>query len=355
MSKQKESRKRTRASLESLKITIQNDVVQQDKVRTVQLEPICKKTLLSDLLHEFIVECSTIIGIHRVADYNARIIDNVVFIYLTNAREYQLLIDKRQMMLEGRVINITDPELISGRARYLVPFAVGAEYDIRHSPMPMALFGFRQLAATSTFYVIAVLRVLEQEYNTTGLRLAYCERTRLTRNFGFATFISRMVALQLHERQFYVLTDRIEAKLPDSTPVLIHKSKGYLIRQNRCDLTDEVREANWLHANLADPTLPLHPIQQLTPFEAPESSNATQNRAHSPIRPPQATYSNLASRPMELSSTIRRVPIQRSGDNQGESTVIRHNTPPASPELSIGDDYDIDDDGDLQVYKKQRK
>ena len=354
MSKQKESRKRTRASLESLKITIQNDVVEQDKVRTVQLEPICKKTLLSDLLHEFIVECSTIIGIHRVADYNARIIDNVVFIYLTSAREYQFLIDKRQMMLEGRVVNITDPELISGRARYLVPFAVGAEYDIRNSPMPMALFGFRQLATTSTFYVIAVLRVLEQEYNTTGLRLAYCERTRLTRNFGFATFISRMVALQLHERQFYVLTDRIEAKLPDSTPVLIHKSKGYLIRQNRCDLTDEVREANWLHANLADPSLPLHPVEQVAQPEASGSGNATQSRARSPIRAPQATNSNLASRPMGISSIIRKVPAQRS-NNQGESTVIRHNTPPASPELSIGDDYDFDEEGDLQVSKKQRK
>jgi hypothetical protein len=353
MSSQKESRKRTRAQLESLKITIQNKVVEQDKMRVVQIEPVSNKTLLSEFLHEFIIDCSTIIGVHRVADYNARITDSVVFIYITSYREYKQLIDQRTMILEGRVVNITDPELISGSARYLVPFAVGAEVDIHSSPMPMALFGFRQLFATSTFYVIAVLRVLEQEHLTTGFRLAYCERARMTRNFGFATFISRMVALQLNEKQFYVLTDRIEAKLPNSTPVLIHVSKEYLIRQNRCDLTDEVREANWLHANLADPTLPIHPIEQNVQPETSGIVNASHSRAHSPIRAPQASSSNPSSRPMELSSNIRRNPVQRNPNEV--DNVIRHNTPPASPDISIGDDYDIDEEGDLQIAKKQRK
>ena len=137
MTDKKDSRKRTRADLESLKVTIQNDSTERDEVRVIQIEPVPIKILLSDFLHHFIVDYSTIIGIHRVADYTARIMDNVVFIYLTSAREYRQLLALNQMMLEGRQVNITDPELISGCARYLVPFAVGAEYDIRKSPMPI--------------------------------------------------------------------------------------------------------------------------------------------------------------------------------------------------------------------------
>lgn len=354
MTDKKESRKRTRASLESLKVTIQNNNTEPDRVRIIQIEPVSKKILLSDLLHHFIVDYSTIIGIHRVADYTARILDNVVFIYLTSAREFRQLLASSQMMLEGRQVNITDPDLISGCARYLVPFAVGAEYDIRNSPTPMSLFGFRQLGTVSTFYVIAVLRALEPQYTTTGFRLAYCDKMRMTRNFGFATFISRYVALQLNEQQFYVMSDRIEVKLPNATPVLIHRSKSHLIHRNRCDLTDEIREANWLHANLADPTLPFHPIVQ----EAqPESSG---NGNHSPIQASSATRDNPLDRPIEYSSGILKTSGQSDSNStsrrlEGYAVVIRHNTPPASPELSLGEDYELDEEGELHRHKKQRK
>ena len=365
-----ESRKRIRAPTNPTRDEtneLSKEVYEPNKVRVIQLDPILNNMLLSRLLYEFIVEFNTIVGVHRVADYDAKITDNMVFIYLTNHKEFLELLKRRMILIEGRVVNIKDPEMIPGRARYIVPFAIGSDYDIRSTPMPMALFGFRQLPASTTFYVIAVLTALEQRYNTTGFRLAYCDKKKTTRNFGFATFISRAVALQLYEQRFYVLNDVIEAKLPDSVPVLIHKSKANLIENNRCELTEEVREANWLHANLADITKPMRPVAATDQYELPEIQLNEQqqnlpSRDHSPIRAPEATNSHEDS-----SSKIQEPQPSTSKDsshhnmkitfkyNERDGQVIRHITPPASPTLSIGEDYGFDEEGELQIPSKKRK
>lgn len=358
MTDKKESRKRNRASLEPLKVTIQNDTAERDYVRVIQVEPVSNDTLLSVFVHHFIYDYSSIIGVHRVADYVARITDNVVFIYLTSAKEYRQLLAVRHMMVEGRHVNITDPDLLIGCARYVIPFAVGTEADIQKSPMPMSLFGFRTLPTVTTFYVIAVLQELEQQYTTTGFKLAYCERMKTTRNFGFATFISREMALELNGKQFYVMTDRIEAKLPNATPVLIHKSKSYLLHNGRCDLSDAIREANWLHANILDPTKPMHPTTQ-EPVAGPSGIANSVNRSAG--RPLEASGSNLPiNRNGRLPSVIVRVPMQHESNSNTtnrdmNSRVVRYNTPPASPELSLGEDYDLDEEGELHTAKKQRK
>ena len=348
MSDEKVSRKRSRASLEPLRITIKNDLAERDYVRIIQIEPVSNELLLSEFLQHFINDYNTIIGVHRVADYTARIIGNVIFMYLTSAREYRKLLSTRRMMIDGRTVNIKDPDLISGCARYIIPFAVETESNISNAPIPMSLFGFRTLPTITTFYVIEVLRELELQHTTTGFRLAYCERLQTTRNFGFATFISRQVALQLNERQFYVLTDRIQAKLPNATPVLIHKSKSYLLRNGRCDLSDAIREANWLHVNLADPTVPLHSIiQELEPGPSGIANKNNKNNNCSPIRPPEVSDNNSSVRDIELLSGIERNSLQHDSNNKSKFNE--------SDELSLGEDYDMDEEGELHTEKKQRK
>jgi hypothetical protein len=277
--------------------------------------------LLSRLVHEFMVEVTSIIGVHRVADYVAFLKDSVVFLYLTNPMEYKKLLERKTIMLDGNVITMSDPKLIAGRATYTVPFGPASDYDMRMTPPSMGLFGCRQLPVTTTFYVVAVLRQLEHQYPVTGFKLAFCERRQLTRNFGFATFLTRKGAFSLYGKRLNIMGDDIEINLPDAMPLLISKEYEELIFNNCCKLTEEIRKLNWLNVNFTDQSLPMRPLRKGETFNPPP-------KAQPPVK-----------------ETVHPVETRPETSNQ----VIRHNSPPASPELSIGNDYEIDEDGVLAI------
>jgi hypothetical protein len=302
---------------------------QSDKIKTktrnstqvVKLEGVSNKMLLSRLVHEFMVEFTSIIGVHRVADYVAGIKDNVVFLYLTNPKEYKELLERRKIMIDGNVITMTNPQFIAGRANYTIPFGPASDYDMRMTPPSMGLFGCRQLPVTTTFYVVAVLRQLEHQYPVTGFKLAFCERRQLTRNFGFATFLTRKGAFSLYGKRLNIMGDDIEIKLPDAMPLLISKEYEELIINNRCEFSEEIRKMNWLNVNFTDTSLPMRPLSKGEIFSPPP---ITQPPVKEPVHP-------IETRP------------------ETSNEVIRHNSPPASPEMSIGNDYEIDEDGVLVI------
>jgi hypothetical protein len=285
--------------------------------------------LLSKLVHEFMVEFSSIIGIHRVADYVAQIKDNVVFLYLTNETEVKDLLDRGVIIIEGCMISITDPKLTYGHAKFLLPYETASKHYMRMLPSPMGLFGLRQLPVTTTFYVVAALSQLEHKYAVTGFKLAYCERRKLTRNFGFATFLNKKSAFELYGKIINIMGDKVEAKLPDGVPILLSEDRKNLMISNRCNLSDEIRYSNWLNVNFKDQSFPMRPL----PAEStPPSSNQ-----------PQAVTTQETT--VEVTIPNHTQPTKSTTvDN-----VIRRNTPPASPTLSIGDDYDMDEDGVIAI------
>jgi hypothetical protein len=299
---------------------IKNPDRNNEKVRIVKLSNVSNTIVLSRLIHEFIVEFSSIIGCHRVADYDAQVSDGVVFLYLTSEKEFKEVLSHDFFIIDGCIIEVSDPKLIYGQAKYTVPYETASAYDMRMSPHPIGLFGFRQLPVTTTFYVIAVLRELEQEGTVTGFKLAYCENRKMTRNFGFITFMTRINAFKVFGKSFNILGDIVEAKLPSGMPFLVSQDREHLIKKHKCEFSEEIREANWLNVNYLNPALPIRPLPYGEVFQPPA--------AVKPVEQPQAK-----PRCME-----KDVP-----------PVVRHDTPPASPTLSIGDDYELDEDGILAV------
>ena len=304
-----------------LVISVKNPARGNKCIRVLKLEGVSNNISLSHLVHEFIVEVSSIIGCHRVADYEAELLDGIVFLYLTNEAEFNDLLSRDYIVLEGCIIGITDPKLIYGNAKYTIPFGTASRHDMRMSPHPMGMFGMRQLTTTTTFYIVAVLRELEQEGTVTGFKLAYCDHRQLTRNFGFATFINRINAFKVNGKKFNIMGDLVEAKLPSGMPFLISEDHKHLAENHRCDFSEEIRGANWLNVNLLDSSLPMRPLAAGEIFNPPSSTIE-------PIQTPQ-------SKPRSMQTDT--------------SKVVRHETPPASPTLSIGDDYEIDEDGILAV------
>ena len=307
----------------NLVVSVKNPPKEPKSIKVLKLEGVSNNITLSHLIHEFIVEVSTIVGCHRVADYEAQICDGTVFLYLTSEKEYNALLNQEYYIIEGCIINITDPKLIYGHAKYTTPYGTASQYDMRMSPHPMGLFGFRQLPITTTFYVIAVLRELEQEGSITGFRLAFCETRKVSRNFGFVTFLSRINAFKILNKQFNIMGDLVEVKVPTGMPFLISEDRQHLLSNNRCEFSEEIRQSNWLNVNFLNPALPMRPLAFGQSFQPPASVQSVET-----VQPPEA-------KPRCMPSNIPK--------------VIKHDTPPASPTLTIGDDYEIDENGVLAV------
>lgn len=303
-----------------LVVSIKNQPIGPQSIRILKLEGVSNNIALSRLVHELIVEVSTIIGCHRVADYEAQICDSIVFLYLTSEKEFNALLSLDYLLIEGCIINISDPKLIYGHAKYIIPYGTASSYDMRMSPHPMGLFGFRQLPTTTTFYVIAVLRELEQEGNITGFRLAFCERRKVTRNFGFVTFLNRQNAFKILNKKLNIMGDEIEVKLPTGMPFLIEEDRKHLLANNRCEFSEDIRTSNWLNVNFLNRALPMRPLPFGQIFQPVNAEPIAE--------PPQP-------KPRCFPSSTPK--------------VIKHDTPPASPTLSIGEDYELDDDGILAV------
>ena len=303
--------------------SIKNPPKQEGKIHVLRLDGVSNNIVLSRLIHEFVVEASSIIGCHRVADYDAQINDSIVFLYMTNEKEFNDFVSRDFFIIDGCIIAVTDPHLIYGQAKYTIPFATASNHDMRMSPHPIGLFGFRQLPTTTTFYVIAVLKELEQEGTVTGFKLAFCERRQLTRNFGFATFLSRVNAFKVCGKQLNIVGDVVEVKLPTGMPFLVSEDRKHLVANHKCEFSEEIRAANWLNVNFVDATVPVRPLPFGEVFNPPPSNPSIQ-----PQQKPQAKPRRMAS---------------------DTPAVIRHDTPPASPTLSIGDDYEIDENGILAI------
>jgi hypothetical protein len=300
-------------------------------IQVLKLSGVNNRMLLSKLIHEFLVEFSSIIGCHRVADYVAQIKDNVVFLYLTNEIEVKNLLDRKVIIIDGSMITITDPKLAHGHAKFDVPYGPASDYHMRMLPNPMGLFGCRQLPVTTTFYVVAVLRQLEHEHAVTGFKLAYCPKRKLTRNFGFATFLTKKSAFKLYGKTLNIMGDEVQAKLPDGVPILLSQDRINLLREHRCDLNDEIRHANWLNVNLADQSLPMRPLPVGEIFNPP------------PMQQPRPATTQQPS--VNHTSSPQPQPSTSAAAN----IVVHRNTPPASPTLSIGDDYVLDEEGILVI------
>ncbi|KAG5673271.1 hypothetical protein PVAND_003332 [Polypedilum vanderplanki] len=330
-------------------------------IRTIQCSGVDKEIPLSSFINEFKNEINSIIGAHRVFDYDSGIALDIVFIYLTDAREWNQLLSKSKFMINGKIIWLQCSNMIYGKADFNKPYETATTEELKSVPHPVALFGFRKLPTMSTFYVIAVLRQFEQLSKVTGFRLAHSEKCKVTRNFGFLTVASKIEVLDLIQlKNFNVIGDAIIAKLPFACPVLIHELHADLVTKNRCKLTPEIRRLNWLHANVSNSNEPVHPVPHGREFieqtDIRPPSPGLQPRVFQPLAQ-DIDVARLAeekglNRPPTPPAGFDIESLASSADDQG-------NTPPMSPNswlsLECEDRFEDFEEAEPSVAKKSRK
>ena len=303
---------------------------------TIQLENVSNKVFLSKILRAIVTDYKTIIGAIRVADYNTKILDSVVFLQFYDREEAELMLQSRTLFLFGQIVKFSNPYLVHGR----IPFAFTHNSEsgaiLSGIPIPMAVLNLHdKVESNTTIHLIKVLESFETHSIITSFRFAFDYKRNIIRKFGTVTFLKRQDALDSQQKEHIIIGNKLDVQIPHSFPVMLHNSMAGLLNKGSAEFTTKLRDANWYHANLGDNNRPLHPIPtSLDVIECPEISNIPL-----PLEAPQPIVEQTSRQLLDQAFQIAGIGDEINRLNSGQLVV----TPPPSPVLSLGCNEDPED------------
>lgn len=306
------------------------------QIITLQLENVSNRAKLSEILRTIVTDYKTITGIIRVADYNQKLLDSVVFLQFYDNKEAECLLATGSLFLFGQLVRISNPYLVQGRVPFSFTYNVGEEDPRNGIPVPMAVFNFNDKAeSNTTIHLIKVLEAFEFHTTITSFRFAFNHKRHIIRKFGTITFLNRRDALTAQVNEYNIMGNKLEIKIPQSFPVLLHNSLAGLLLNGQGEFSSNIRDNNWYHANLADDLLPQHPIPKTLEVQtSPEVANI-------PL-PPEPVNPIVPSNSRQLLDEA--FAIANIGEEIGRlNSDFFIVTPPPSPVLSLGGNEDFDE------------
>ena len=303
---------------------------------TIQLENLSNRRKLSEILRALVTEYKTIIGAVRVADYNQKLLDSVVFLQFHDRNEARQLLDLGSLCLFGQLVKITNPYLTHGRVPFSFNYNAEEESPSNGIPVPMAVFKLNaKVESNTTIHLIKVLESFEYYATVTSFRFTFNHKRHLIRSFGTITFINRRDARNSLTQEHTIIGNKLEIKVPKSFPVLLHNSLAGLLTNGQAEFSSLVRDNNWYHANLMDLSRPKNPVP--TTMEV----NSFPEVANIPLPPEPAQQIAPQSSRQLLDEAFAIANIGQEISRLNSDFFIT--TPPASPVLSIGGDEDFDE------------
>jgi hypothetical protein len=228
------------------------------KIRVAQLDSVNKRVPLSSIIERLVAEFRSIIGIARVFDYQHNLPENVVFLYLMNGIEFNQLMEVGQLLLEGRIVKVSSPDVVMTSAQYPASFEELNTPDNAAHPWSIALHKMNISLREPTADMISILQTFEARGTVTGLILGYEPRRRIARDFGFVLFNKYDQVRALIGTSVRIRDRQVVIRAPKAAPVLIAKH-GYesLLNSNHTEdgrliWSGAVKAANWLNTNLAE-------------------------------------------------------------------------------------------------------
>lgn len=315
------------------------------EIVTVQVENISNRHKLSEILRSYVTEFKSIVGIVRVADYNHKLLDSVVFLQFHDRKEAQLMLDIQSQFILGQLVIYSNPHVVQGRVPFKFNYDSEEEAPANGIPIPMALFNLNTKAeSNSTIHLIKVLESFEFSSKITSCRFAFDHKRHIIRNFANLTFLNRRDALNAQQTEHWIIGNKLEVKVPKSFPVLLHNALAGLLTNGTAEFSSMVRDNNFYHANIADPT------RQKYPVPTTMDVNQCPDIADIPLPPEPLVQPN--SRQV-LDEAFAIANVGQEIDRLNSNYFI--NTPPQSPVLSIGGNEDFEElDKEISSSKRRR-
>ncbi|KAL7030768.1 hypothetical protein ACKWTF_006776 [Chironomus riparius] len=303
---------------------------------TIQLENLSNRQKLSEIVRAIVTEYKSIIGAIRVADYNQKLLDSVVFLQFHDRNEARQLLNLGSLYLFGQLVRITNPFLVHGRVPFSFNYNAEEEAPSNGIPVPMAVFKLNdKVESNTTIHLIKVLESFEFHAAVTSFRFAFNHKRHRIRSFGAITFLNRRDALNSQKQEHYIIGNKLDIKVPRSFPVLLHNSLAGLLTNGQAEFSSMVSDNNWYHANLMDLSRPKNPVP--TTMEV----NSFPDVADIPLPPePEPQIVQQSSRQLlDEAFAIANIGQEISRLNSN----FFFTTPPASSVLSIGGDENFDE------------
>lgn len=317
------------------------------KVRVLLLERIAPRINLSRILHSLIAGYTQISGIARVADYQHRLRDDCCFLYVCDGNEYIDLLNSGSFHVDGQIVQVSAPHIVPINAKLSMPSSSYPANLMVQCPPSMGLFNLRINIGSPINMVISALEAFETTKAVTGMIIPFDIKRKRPRNFGFMLMLSRVEMLESLGGSPIIQGQRVQIKPAKAIPALIHEiTANEIIRRgpinNAFLWNEEIMNANWLKANIGGAE-PIRPRVSLPDFVPPPAD---------PIQP-FISAPNLEPQPTTSKTIPQSKPAEPNAPTSNTVNQIKTTEPvilqPASPTLSIGDNYELTEDGDLAV------
>ncbi|KAG5673309.1 hypothetical protein PVAND_003369 [Polypedilum vanderplanki] len=322
------------------------------EVTAIQLE--CSNQIyLSTILRSLDMYYNSIIGIIRVADYRAKIYDSTVFVYFTDTFEVESVIQRERLLIGGQIVKISHPSLVVANANIINNYTNMEMKEIAANGFTCAIAVMNlkiNKAESNTVNTMKFVEILEKQERITGFKFAYCERSHFARNFGtLLTFHPSIM-----EKKFKFNGVNVTLEIPRSIPILIYHTHSNLLKNKRCSVTPYICTLNYLHANLADPSRSIHPVLA----DASWIERCCQKGDTKPIHNEAIKLLNnglrLAERekPGMLRLIIHATNSGRAVEKAHEELNVEISDISSDDKLSIGDDYELTEEGEIRCPAK---
>lgn len=321
----------------------------------------------------------TIVAMFRAADYHEEILDTEVFTYIIDKEEAEILVGKDSFMIGGRISQVSKVNAIAGIAEFPVDIGGPDGSSCTRAPYPVAIFklkpvprfllsvNIRQLL----FVHERIVHGLNDQKSITGMRLIYDETEKRSRSFGFLSVLTRMQMRACLYKDRFFQGVRIKTDYTNVTQVLLPQKFSHLFNErHRCEMTPEVIRENLLNFDIRSirVTFPIVPTASSTSIVNPESFSNVQNAEKEGISymqspeededklsayTPPLPYGIFSSQPaIDISEGILKKAEKKIVKKAGKRKYVKFDTEidnlsTSVSGLSLGDDYTIDESGEI--------
>ncbi|KAG5670376.1 hypothetical protein PVAND_000646 [Polypedilum vanderplanki] len=205
---------------------------------------------LSYIVEGLRAKLKSIVFIHRIADYNRKIIDKDLFVGVHDNVEYSALEAVKQILVNNQSIELQFMNFRNSAATLDENTSLS---ETNEYPAPICLEPLKQVFKLTTIYFYGILQELEElGGEVVGLSLAYDTREKRSRPFAFASYLDKSTLSDLLDKSFKVDCLNVFIRKTNTIPIVVTGANAQLIQQKPILWQGDVKIANWLTVEIED-------------------------------------------------------------------------------------------------------
>lgn len=207
---------------------------------------------LSEIVTALLGQFKTIMGIHRVFDYENQTRVDCIFLHLRSEVEYDELKLMRSFNIRNHIIEINQSDWHLSSAVIRDKQSLAAPHRYYGSPVNLKLGNLTKVSIITSIYLKKLLLGFEYLSSSwiTGLNFSYDDRQNEIRPFGFMSFVNRETMLTYHRRTIRILDENITCEECYRIPIVVSAGNRILLRETPPMFSDELKRANCLHDHI---------------------------------------------------------------------------------------------------------